>query len=184
LSKAYAETERLILRPLERHELPRLAELIGDWDVARWLVVLPYPYTIKNAEDFYADMHAADEAGQPQFFALAKKTDNLLMGGIGLHPPRGMASVENELEIGYWLGKPYWDLGYMTEAARTVLSLAFKRSSTGAVGATTAPENAASQNVLNKLGLCNLGPMKRDYSALRGDDIMLKWLVTRQEWNS
>ena len=30
-----------------------------------------------------------------------------------------------ELELGYWLGKPFWGLGYATEAARRVLSFAF-----------------------------------------------------------
>jgi hypothetical protein len=40
-------------------DLPRLAELIGDWEVARWLVAVPYPYQLKDAEDFYERMAAS-----------------------------------------------------------------------------------------------------------------------------
>jgi RimJ/RimL family protein N-acetyltransferase len=48
----YAETDRLLLRALARADLPRLAELIGDWEVARWLVAVPYPYRSKTPRNF------------------------------------------------------------------------------------------------------------------------------------
>jgi RimJ/RimL family protein N-acetyltransferase len=48
----YAETKRLVLRALDRADLPRLAELIGDWDVARWLVAVPYHTRSKTPRTF------------------------------------------------------------------------------------------------------------------------------------
>jgi 8-oxo-dGTP diphosphatase len=182
LPKIYGETDRLVLRALEKNELPRLVELIGVWDVARWLAVLPYPYTMQNAEEFYSDMENAKACGDPQFYAIAAKTDGLLIGGVGLHPPRGKNAVEGEVEIGYWLGNVYWGRGFMTEAARAVVAMSFARPATNFVAATTALDNVASQNVLCKLGLRNLGPVTRDYPALRGEDRVVKWQMTRKEW--
>ncbi|MDD4616899.1 MAG: GNAT family N-acetyltransferase [Alphaproteobacteria bacterium] len=180
----YAETGRTVLRPLEKSELPRLVELLDVWEVARWLAVLPYPYTAKNAEDFYIDAAAAATTGAPQFYAIATKTDNQLIGGVALHPPRGASAAKGELEIGYWLGREYWGSGFMTEAARPIVRVAFNRPSTEVLVATTAPDNAASKNVLQKLGLRNKGVAPRDYASLRGGDMMVKWMLTRAEWNN
>ncbi len=157
-------------------------ELLDVWEVARWLTVLPYPYTMRNAEDFYIDMSTAAATGTPQFYAVSLKPDNLLIGGIALHPPRWESAEDGELEIGYWLGKDYWGQGLMTEAARPVVKMAFDRLGTNALVATTALDNMASKNVLQKLGLRNMGTVPRDYSVLRGGDMMIKWMLTRAEW--
>jgi len=123
LPAIYGDTDRLILRTLEKNDLPRLVELIGAWDVARWLAVLPYPYTMQNAEEFYSDMENAAACGDPEFYANATRADNLLIGGISLHhPPRGKNAAEGDVEIGYWLGEDYWGRGFMTEAARAVVA--------------------------------------------------------------
>ncbi|MFA5040455.1 MAG: GNAT family N-acetyltransferase [Bdellovibrionales bacterium] len=178
----FAETDRLVLRALERHELPRLVELLDVWDIVRWLSVVSYPYTMQNAEEFYADMEQAMANGVPQFFAMALKSDNLLIGGIGLHPPRGSTAVEGEVEIGYWLGRAFWGRGLMSEAARVVAGVGFSRPSTRTLISTTDVNNVASQNVLSKIGMKNMGVCIRDYPALRGDDHVVRWQMTREEW--
>jgi RimJ/RimL family protein N-acetyltransferase len=180
----FAETERLRLRAIEKSELPRLTELLDVWDVVRWLTVVPYPYTMQHAEEFFAESELAEASGEPQFYAIAFKSDDLLIGGVGLHPPRGNDTNEGEIEIGYWLGRDYWGRGFMSEAARAVVSLGFARKTTGALTATTALNNVASQNVLLKLGLRNKGLAPRDYPALRGDDQVVKWQITRKEWQA
>jgi len=184
LAVLFAETDRLLLRALEKRELPRLVELLDVWYVARWLSVLPFPYTIHHAEEFYSDMEASAATGEPQFYAIASKTDGLLIGGIALHPPRGSNAADGEIEIGYWLGKAFWGSGYMSEAARAVLLLSFARPATDVVIATTAPDNIASQNVLLRIGLRNMGLVSRDYPALRGEDRVVRWQVTRKEWQT
>jgi len=178
----FAETERLTLRALEESELPRLVELIGDWDVVRWLMTVPFPYTMRNAEEFYADMMLSYSDDAPEFYTMALKSDNLLIGGVGLHSPRTPNPLKGEIEIGYWLGKDFWGRGLMSEATRIVIDLGFARPSTQAIGAVTAPDNKASQNVLRKAGLRDLGIMPRAYDALRGGNEIRRWLLTRQEY--
>lgn len=178
----FAQTERLTLRALEKSELQRLADLLGVWDVVRWLTVVPFPYTLRHAEEFYAELAPLYAEGNPQFFVMTLKSDNLLIGGVGLHPPRGADPIKDDSEIGYWLGKDFWGRGLMSEAARAVLDIGFARAATRAIGASTAPSNQASQNVLRKLGMRNCGLVPRDYAALRGDDQIIKWRLTREEW--
>ena len=180
----FAETERLILRALRRDELPRLVKLLDVWDVVRWLSVVPFPYTMRDAETFYADIELCYASGEPQFYALALKTDDLFIGAVGLHPPRNVNHAEGQVEIGYWLGKDYWGRGLISEAVGAVLDIGFARPATRTIGANTALNNKASQNVLRKAGLRDLGVVPLDYNVLRGDNQIIKWLVTREEWES
>jgi 8-oxo-dGTP diphosphatase len=180
----FSQTERLTLRALEKSELPRLVELLGVWDVVRWLSVVPFPYNFRDAEEFYADITPHNLHGEPQFYALALKSDNLLIGGIGLQPPRTANAAPGEIEIGYWLGKDYWNRGLMREAARAVIDIAFARPGTQAICATTDPANQASQNVLRQAGLRNKGLYPRSYPALRGSDQILSWHLSRAEYEN
>jgi RimJ/RimL family protein N-acetyltransferase len=123
----YAETKRLVLRALDRADLPCLAELIGDWEVARWLVAIPYPYRLEDGEDFYERMKATANKGVPEYFLMQRK-DGGPIGAIGVHPPREPQPQRDELVIGYWLGKNYWKQGFMCEAFRPVIDIVFARA--------------------------------------------------------
>ena len=180
----FAETPRLHLRALKRDELPRLRRLIDEWEIARWLSVLPYPYTSRDAEQFYAILEPSYAQDKPQFYAMSFKTDPSLIGGVGLHDPRGSDAEEGEIEIGYWLGREYWGQGLMSEAVSTVIAKGFENPANRLMSATTALKNLASQNVLRKAGFRCLGERPRSYEALRGDPVINRWVLTREEWAS
>lgn len=182
MPKVFAETERLVLRSLEESDLPRLAKLLDVWEVVRWLVVVPYPYTRQDAQDFYAEINDPHVEEMEQFFALSLKNDDKLIGGVGLHPPRAIDHDDGDLEIGYWLGVAYWGRGLITEAAKRVMEIGFSWPSTKALVSTTDPKNRASRRVLSKLGLRDLGLVPRTYPTLRGGDEVVKWRLTREEW--
>jgi 8-oxo-dGTP diphosphatase len=180
--KVFAETDRLVLRSLEQHELPRLTALLGEWDVVRWLSVVPFPFTLQDATELFADIKLMDDQHVPEFFVVALKVDNLLIGGIGLHEPRNAGVHQNELEIGFWLTKSLWGYGYIEEAVRAAVALGFKNSSVVALCANTNPDNYASQNVLQKIGMQCQGLEPLDYKVLRGPDQILKWRLTRSAY--
>jgi RimJ/RimL family protein N-acetyltransferase len=181
----YAETHRLILRALDKSDLPRIVELIGDWDVARWLVRVPYPYHLKDAEEFYERMRDAAQKGAPEYFLLQQKTDGRQVGAVGLHPPREPLPEAGEFVIGYWLGKSYWGKGLMSEAIKAVIDLAFARAEVAVLTATADPANGASHNVLRKAGLRSLGISPcRDSTALRGGPDVMRWQLTREEYRN
>ena len=84
-----------------------------------------------------------------------------------------------QIEIGYMFLKPYWGQGYATEACSRLLRFAFEQTELTEVVATTDPDNAKSQHVLQKCGLKPLGK-KRAYGY---DDV--SWFeITRAEWEA
>jgi RimJ/RimL family protein N-acetyltransferase len=177
----YAETERLNLRAMEENDIPRCAELIGDWDVAKWLVRVPYPYSLDDAKWWYDHLHPGYLAGTPEFYIIADKKDNALIGGIGFHPPNVPEPEEGDVVLGYWLGKTYWSQGFMSEAVKTALPLAFARNDIKKVTTFTDPANQASQNVLRKAGFTYLGIGPRiELDCLRGSEEVTRWEMTRE----
>jgi RimJ/RimL family protein N-acetyltransferase len=158
------ETERLLLRPPGRRDVPAIVPLANDYDVAKNLSRLPHPYTAEDAEAFVAQMEEKRAAGTDFTFVIARKSDGAVMGCIGLHLDNG------SFELGYWLGKPFWRLGYATEAARRLVAFAFDDMQADNVWAGWFHDNPRSGNVLAKVGCKPNGFTKRACLA-RGMDI-------------
>ena len=158
------ETERLLLRPPGRRDIPAIVPLANDFDVAMNLSKLPHPYTSEDGENFVAAAREKRAEGTDFAFAIVRKSDAAFMGAIGLHLKDG------SFEFGYWLGKPYWKQGYATEAARRVVSFAFDDLKADHVWAGWFHDNPRSGNVLAKLGCRPNGFEKRPCLA-RGMDI-------------
>jgi RimJ/RimL family protein N-acetyltransferase len=127
-------TERLRLRRLCAADAPTLARLIADVDITRWLTSVPWPYTIGDAEDFLQRV----EARQSDHFAI--EADGAFVGVV---------SVDEQL--GYWLTKPVWGRGYMTEAARAMVNRHFRNGAEDLISGYVIG-NGPSANVLTKLG--------------------------------
>ncbi|MFH1377867.1 MAG: GNAT family protein, partial [Planctomycetota bacterium] len=67
----------------------------------------------------------------------------------------------NAAEMGYWVGKPYWNQGYCSEAGAAVIAFAFNTLRLNRVSATCFARNAASARVLEKLGFKNEGRLRQ-----------------------
>ena len=127
-------TARLLLRPLEEADLPALTERINDFEVARWLSTVPFPYSLDDAEWFLAHVRSGGERAWVI-------DDGTLRGIVGLGE-----------EFGYWLERGAWGRGYATEAGRAVLAWHFAQPGAGEVLAGHFLGNEASARVLTKLG--------------------------------
>ena len=137
-------TPRLSLRRLRLEDGPRLANLVGNWNVVRWLSAVPFPYTLADAECFIIDSRAIPPDSRCVRAAVTR--DGQFLGLAGLDPkPRGV-------ELGYWLGEPFWGNGYMTEAASALVAAAFARPDIPVLTSGYLEGNAASAGVLAKLG--------------------------------
>jgi N-methylhydantoinase B len=149
------ETARLRLRSLRDGELAELVALIGDWEVARWLSSLPYPYGEADGRAWITRVREDHATGRPRRFAVALKEGDRLIGGVGLDGDCGDDSGEPSL--GYWLGRPYWGSGYAKEAVAAVVDYGFRTLGLDAIRAYTDPANLASQRVLLHCGLQPVG---------------------------
>src|SRR5436309_13021247 len=85
--KMFARTRRLTLRPGWPEDAPAVARAIGHEAVVRMLSKVPWPYRLRDAEDFLARERGADEA----FFLILAHEGGCprLAGAIGLAPDEG-----------------------------------------------------------------------------------------------
>ncbi len=146
-------TTRISLVPLAPEHAPELHPLINDWEVARMLAVVPWPITIDEVEA-HARNHA-EERSEADEFAILRDGAAIGVGSVKRpgtsNPPRKMP------RLGYWLGRPYWGRGYMTEAISALIAFAFGRYPSDRLGAGVFADNLASRRVLEKCGLRRVG---------------------------
>ena len=174
------DTDRLVLRPLTMRDAPRVADLLNDSDVAEPTLNIPHPYRLEYAEDWVGRHAAQDPASNEIVFAIECRTDGLLIGAVGLVvEPNGWKP-----ELGFWLGKAYWNQGYMTEAVIRVLHFAFDDLSAKAVRAAAFPENASSIRVQEKAGMVVTGREVRRAPARATDREMVVREITRAAWRA
>jgi [ribosomal protein S5]-alanine N-acetyltransferase len=153
LSRPTRETERLILRPFTLDDAPRVQTLAGDGDIASTTLNIPHPYEDGMAEQWIGGHQEKFEKGTETVFALTLRSDGLLIGAMGLV----INSPDENAELGYWIGKPYWNNGYATEAAKAVLDYAFNQLNLHRVHARHLKRNPTSGRVMQKIGLKHEG---------------------------
>lgn len=150
------ETERLILRPFTPEDADDVQRLAGDEAIASTTLNIPHPYEDGVAEEWISTHQEEFDAGKSVSFAITRRDDGTLIGGIGM----GITEQHDRAEMGYWIGKPYWNNGYATEAARAVLAYAFEQSGLHRVFATYFTRNPASGRVMEKLGMTHEGMLR------------------------
>lgn len=90
---------------------------------------------------------------------------------------------DSALELGYWIGRPFWGKGYMPEALTAVLGYAFDTLRKDAVWGGHYAENTQSGRVQAKCGLHVVAESKQDYFPLidRHYDCVYR-IITAGEW--
>lgn len=156
----FARTNRLLLRPGWMEDAPALAQAIGEESIVRNLVRAPWPYAEDDARSFLSmqrDMRLPD-------FLIFSRTRGAprLIGGCGI----GVRAEDGRPELGYWIARRYWGLGFATEAARAVVQIA---RATGIDDLTAGHfiDNPASGNVLRKIGFRATGHIEPRFSTGR-----------------
>lgn len=168
-------TERLVLRAIDASDRSRLVELANNWRVAKNLSTMPFPYTSAAADEWVAK--------QPELWA-SGKTVNLaitigdaLIGGIGI----GVRD-HDDWELGYWLGEPYWNRGYASEAAVGLRDYAFDVLQLSNIVASHYADNHASGRILAKLGFRYTRETPR-FCIARGCNVRcLDMVMARERW--
>lgn len=154
-------TERLVLRGAVRGDAPALAELANDFNVSAQTTSMPYPYRIGDAEALVGMAMACDWERDAMFVI-----EHPAFGVVGLldfDHDRGTRA-----EIGYFLGKPYWNRGYATEAVRGALKWVKRDWRKNVVVAGHFADNPASGQVLCKAGFLYTGDVELRPCVARG----------------
>jgi RimJ/RimL family protein N-acetyltransferase len=167
-------TERLVLRPPHEDDKADLIELAGNRRVAEMLARMPHPYGEAEAEAFISGQVAT--RGECQY-AVTLADNGAFIGAAGLMPSRG------SLEMGYWIGEPFWGMGFATEAAHALVDLAFRASEIELLHASCRLINPASRRVLQKCGFQHAGQGMID-SLTAGRVAVERYTLDRSTWVS
>jgi RimJ/RimL family protein N-acetyltransferase len=166
-------TERLLLRGVVNADAERVAELANDRQVAEMTTAMPHPYTLAEAERWLARCRALDWEREAHFVIEHRSFG--VVGGLGFKPgPNGRP------EIGCWLGRPFWNRGYATEACRAALQWARRDWRKTLVVAGHFADNPASGQVLCKAGFLYTGDVELRWSQAREGPVrtrMMVWLA-------
>lgn len=160
--------ERLLLRPFTGTDAERTGELAGDREISDTAIRIPYPYFPELARAWIATHQAEWETGRSVSFAITLEGSGELIGAVGLTLDRENRSAE----LGFWIGRPYWGMGYASEAARAVVRFAFEELALNRVWAYHLVRNEASRRVLEKTGLRHEGTLRQAvYHRGRYEDV-------------
>lgn len=168
----FARTERLLLRPGWPEDAPALAHAIGDEAIVRNLARVPWPYGVEQAEAFLAGPRAQNECS----LLIFRRTHGApqLIGSVGMRQ-----GPDGAHELGYWISRPHWGLGYATEAAEAVVAIARDGWRLKQLSASHFLDNPASGRVLEKLGFRPTGTIVPRHSAGRGEPALSKLYCLR-----
>lgn len=170
-------TERLKLRELSQDDFQAIHKYAGDLEAVKYT---PFgPNTEEETQEFI-NRALKQQREQPRTdypLGIVLKHEDKLIGACGIHDV-----TEVQASIGYILNRRYWGNGYATEAAKALIDHLFNELGVHRVYATCDPENHASINVLEKVGMSLEGRL-RENTIIRGkyrDSLIYGILV--DEW--
>ena len=142
------KTERLLLRPWKETDAECLFEYASDPDigpVAGW----PPHKSVAESQDVILNVFSAEEC-----YAICERGSGRAIGSIALklNGHTDMTERDDECELGYWLGKPFWGRGYMPEAANELLRHGFEDLGMRTIWCGYYDGNQKSRRVQEKLG--------------------------------
>lgn len=163
-------TSRLILRPARPDDAPHYALAIGEYAIARWLTHLPWPYTLSMASDF---LRMAPTNGPERALFIIDLPGKGLIGACSLLD-----------EFGFWIARPHWGKGYVTEAATALIDWHFAQSHMETLKCGTQWDNKPCLRVQAKLGFVEQERQMRFSQALQHNVEHVITALNRTEWLS
>ena len=139
--KIELHTDNLVIKkPSEKH-LNSLIKELNNWNISKWLIEVPYPYTVDDAK-YWVKKTKQDEYSFNIFLK------NKLIGGVSLSNLR----ENSKWELGYWIGEEYWGNGYAIEACENLISYFFSNTNNSIIYASHMKDNIKSKKIIINLG--------------------------------
>ena len=162
------ETERLVLRSLSRRDAPALLDylvrnrdFLSEWEPLRDEAY----YTLPSAQELIRAEHADHRRHSAMKLHLSKRGEKRIIGYVGLSNIVRGAFLS--CFAGCRLDRDEINRGYMTEAMREVIRIAFDGMGLHRIEANIIPRNVRSRRVVEKLGF-TLEGMSRKYLRING----------------
>jgi RimJ/RimL family protein N-acetyltransferase len=170
------QTHQFILRQAQVGDAEPIARYLNDFEVAGNLARVPFPYRLSDAKAWLKTRRADLPVEETNF--TIELHDGRFAGHVGFHRgPKGPI-------LGYWLGRPFWNQGIMTEAVRTSLDWFFAHSNAQEVISGVFHFNAASLAIQTKLGFTEIGRSTLLCLAREAEVEHIDTKLTRSVWKA
>jgi len=174
------KTQRLLLRPWLETDAESLYEYAKDADIgpiAGW----PPHASVEESLSVIRNVFTGAEC-----YAICEKGSDRAIGCIELKLKghTDMSELDDECELGYWIGKPFWGKGYIPEAARALIRHGFEELGMTTIWCGYYEGNSKSERVQKKLGFvyhhsCNEVPVPLMHETRTGHTNVL----TKKQWS-
>jgi ribosomal-protein-alanine N-acetyltransferase len=168
--------EAIHLEPVGTHHAPEVQKLVTSHPDIVGFTRMPDPYPDDGAATWIAQTLPLCEAGEMFVFVIVRE-DGQFVGMIGL-----IGEKERGTEMGYWIGGPFMNRGYATEAVRQLLDFGFGKLGVERIFATPLERNIGSRRVLEKNGLEVARTYPNTEEKWEPTDTFMEYAMTRDEW--
>lgn len=173
------ETQRLLLRPWEETDAEALYEYAKDpavGPIAGW----PVHTSVENSREIIRTV-----LSQPETYAVVLKETGKPVGSIGLMIGKysNLSVGEDEGEVGYWIGKPYWGQGLIPEAVRELMRYGFENLQLRVLWCAYFEGNEKSRRVQEKCGF-RYQRTDKDKLWTLTNEVRTEYIscITREQW--
>lgn len=158
------KTKRLILREPKISDWKDVVEGIGDFDVAKMMVSVPYPYAKKDALWFINLKTKEWKKKEPNayLFFIELKSEKKVIGAVEVFKINRFVGTG---ETGSWINKKYWRNGYITEAKIALNDFAFNKVKLRRLDSPVFKDNVASNATQLKMGYVLEGTMRKAHKS-------------------
>ncbi|KAF0821107.1 acetyltransferase YnaD [Bacillus sp. ZZV12-4809] len=167
------KTERLTIRNFTTEDWQAVYEYTSNPEVMRYIP--EGIFTKEAAKEFIRE-----NVENAKHFPVFLKNEEVLIGHIGFHQYFG----NHTFEIGWVFNPKFYNKGYASEAAYTVLKYGFEELGLHRIIATCQPENPPSYRVMEKIGMRREAFFKK--CIPHGDEWWDEYYyaILKEEWNS
>lgn len=179
MTETMIETERLYLRKWKDSDAESLFEYAKDPDVGPIAGWLPHKSVEESLDIIRSVLNGAE------CYAICEKGSDKAIGSIELilNGRTDKAKREDECELGYWLGKPFWGRGYMPEAAIALMRRGFEELGMNAIWCGYYDGNLKSKRVQEKVGFVYHHTRENVPVRLLGEErVVHKNIMTKERW--
>ena len=151
------ETERLTLRPLRMSDARDMYAYAQDPEVSRYVMWSAHTSVLQSRAFIRACIRQY-RRGEPGSFAIVLKESGRMIGTVGF---MWIQEENRSAEVGYSLGRAYWNRGIMTEALRAVVAFGFDTLRLNRIEAQHDLRNPASGRVMAHVGMQQEGVLRQ-----------------------
>jgi RimJ/RimL family protein N-acetyltransferase len=171
-------TKRLVLRPWSESDAQSLYEYAKDpriGPIAGW----PVHTSAQNSREIIHDILSAEGT-----YAVTVKDDGAAIGSIGLMigDKSNLGLPETEAEIGYWIGVPFWGMGYIPEAVLELMRHAFEELCLNALWCGYFDGNEKSKRVGEKCGFSYHHSVEKFWPLINETKLQHITRLAKDEW--